>query len=134
MKMAALDCNGQSTRLCPSRFPLDCGHAITRPCHSRDLPVMGGQRIEWAPVRSTTLHVIRRRGWEISERFATPEHLVLSRRALLAATGAAVLSLSPKIALAQRISDLPDPTKDLYPVKRYEKYTLDRPVTDEKFN
>ena len=44
------------------------------------------------------------------------------------------MSLSPKVALAQRISDLPDPTKDLYPASRNEKYTLDRPVTDEKIN
>src|ERR671937_2320279 len=80
------------------------------------------------------MHVIRRRGWEISERLATPERLVFNRRALLVATGAAVLSLSPKMALAQRISDLPDPTKDLYPASRNEKYTLDRPVTDEKIN
>src|SRR5215470_5514326 len=87
-----------------------------------------------APIRRTTMHIIRRRGWEIPERLATPEHLVLNRRALLAATGAAALSISPKIALAQRISDLPDPTKDLYPASRNEKYTLDRPVTDEKIN
>jgi len=80
------------------------------------------------------MHVIRRRGWEIPERLATPERLVLNRRALLAATGATALSLSPKMALAQRISDLPDPTKDLYPASRNEKYTLDRPVTDEKIN
>jgi sulfoxide reductase catalytic subunit YedY len=80
------------------------------------------------------MHVIRRRGWEIPERFATPEHLFFTRRALLAASGAAALSLSPKMALAQRISDLPDPTKDLYPASRNEKYTLDRPVTDEKIN
>ncbi|HET9814146.1 MAG TPA: protein-methionine-sulfoxide reductase catalytic subunit MsrP [Xanthobacteraceae bacterium] len=80
------------------------------------------------------MHVIRRRGWEIPERLATPEHLLFNRRALLAATGAAALSLSPKMALAQRIGDLPDPTKDLYPASRNEKYTLDRPVTDEKIN
>jgi methionine sulfoxide reductase catalytic subunit len=80
------------------------------------------------------MHVIRRRGWEIPERLATPEHLFLNRRALLAASGAAVLSLAPKLALAQRISDLPDPTKDLYPAGRNEKYALDRPVTDEKIN
>src|SRR5919198_641626 len=80
------------------------------------------------------MHVIRRRGWQIPERLATPEHLFFSRRGLLAASGAAALSLSPKIALAQRISDLPDPTKDLYPASRNEKYTLDRPVTDEKIN
>ena len=80
------------------------------------------------------MHVIRRRGWEIPDRLATPEHLFLNRRALLAGSGAAALSLAPKLALAQRISDLPDPTKDLYPVGRNEKYTLDRPVTDEKIN
>jgi hypothetical protein len=80
------------------------------------------------------MHVIRRRGWEISERLATPEHLFLNRRGLLAASGAVALSLAPKLALAQRISDLPDPTKDLYPVGRNEKYTLDRPITDEKVN
>src|SRR5215475_2145031 len=85
-------------------------------------------------IRRTTMHVIRRRGWEISERFATPEHLVLNRRAVLKATAAAALSLSPQIALAQRISDLPDPTKDLYPVKRNEAFTLDRPITEEKIN
>src|SRR3989441_5186640 len=80
------------------------------------------------------MHVIRRRGWEIPERLATPERLVLNRRAFLAATGAAVLSLAPAAALAQRVTDLPDPTKDLYPAKRNEKFTLDRPVTDEKIN
>ena len=30
------------------------------------------------------MHVIRRRGWEIPEREATPEHIFLNRRALLA--------------------------------------------------
>ena len=80
------------------------------------------------------MHVIRRRGWEIPERLATPEHVVFSRRAFLAASGAAALSLSPELALAQRIADLPDPTKDLYPVKRNDAYVLDRPITDEKIN
>jgi methionine sulfoxide reductase catalytic subunit len=80
------------------------------------------------------MHVIRRRGWEIPERLATPEHLFWNRRALLAGSGAAALSLAPNFALAQRISDLPDPTKDLYPAGRNEKYALDRPVTDEKIN
>jgi methionine sulfoxide reductase catalytic subunit len=80
------------------------------------------------------MHVIRRREWEIPERLATPEHLFLDRRALLAATSAAALALLPQTASAQRISDLPDPTKDLYPAKRSEKFTLDRPITDEKIN
>ena len=48
--------------------------------------------------------------------------------------GAAALSLSPELATAQRVTDLPDPTASLYPAKRNEKYVLDRPVTDEKIN
>jgi sulfoxide reductase catalytic subunit YedY len=80
------------------------------------------------------MHVIRRRGWEIPESRATPEHLFLNRRTFLAASGAAAISLSPELALAQRVADLPDPTGNLYPVKRNEKFTLDRPVTDEKIN
>src|SRR5579864_2567917 len=80
------------------------------------------------------MHVIRRRGWEIPEREATPEHLVFNRRAFLAATGMATIALSPTLARAQRLTDLPDPTADLYPAKRNEKYMLDRPITDEKIN
>src|SRR5436309_9196008 len=80
------------------------------------------------------MHVIRRRGWEIPERLATPEHVFLNRRDFLAATGASALMLSPTAALAQRVSDLPDPTKDLYPAKRNEKFALDRPITEEKIN
>jgi sulfoxide reductase catalytic subunit YedY len=80
------------------------------------------------------MHVIHRPGWQLPERLATPEHLFLGRRAFLVASGAAAVSLLPAAASAQRISDLPDPTKDLYPAKRNEKFTLDRPVTDEKIN
>ncbi|MEA2938783.1 MAG: methionine sulfoxide reductase catalytic subunit [Alphaproteobacteria bacterium] len=80
------------------------------------------------------MHVIRRRGWEIPERLATPEHLFMNRRAFLAATGATALALSPQIARAQRAADVPDPTADLYPAKRNDRYVLDRPVTEEKIN
>jgi sulfoxide reductase catalytic subunit YedY len=80
------------------------------------------------------MHVIRRRGWEIPERLATPEHLFLNRRAFMAASGAAAISLSPELAAAQRIADLPDPTADLYPAKRNERYKLDRPLTEEKIS
>ena len=80
------------------------------------------------------MHVIRRRGWEIPEHLATPEHMFLNRRAFLTATGASALALSPELAWAQRVSDLPDPSANLYPAKRNEKFVLDRPVTDEKVN
>ncbi|MBX6425130.1 MAG: protein-methionine-sulfoxide reductase catalytic subunit MsrP [Variibacter sp.] len=81
------------------------------------------------------MHVLRRRGWEIPERLATPEHLFFNRRAVLGGGVAAAAGLLlPSPAPAQRVADLPDPTKDLYPLKRNEKYTLDRPITDEKLN
>jgi len=81
------------------------------------------------------MNVIRRRGWEIPEREATAEHLVFSRRSVLA--GATALAAMPSVAMAQRVEDvakLPDPTADLYPARRNEAYTLDRPITDENIN
>ena len=44
------------------------------------------------------------------------------------------MAFAPDAASAQRITDIPDPSKDLYPAKRNEKFTLDRPLTDEKIN
>jgi sulfoxide reductase catalytic subunit YedY len=82
------------------------------------------------------MYVIRRRGWEIPEHQATPEGVYLNRRDLISTTvGAAVATLVPQVASAQRVSDIPDPSKDLYPAKRNEKYTIgDRQVTPEAIN
>ena len=81
------------------------------------------------------MHVIHRRGWEIPESLATPEHLFFNRRAFLgAAAGAAATALAPGRALAQRVADLPDPTANLYPFRLNEKYTLDRPITPPEIN
>jgi sulfoxide reductase catalytic subunit YedY len=82
------------------------------------------------------MNVIRRRGWEIPERLVTPEHLAFTRRALLAG-GASALVMLPGAGLAQQLSDPAapaDPTADLYPAKRNEKYKLERAITDEKIN
>ncbi len=79
------------------------------------------------------MHIMRRRGWELPEHMATPEHL-FDRRALLLAAGAAAAVLSPAAAVAQRISDLPEPTADLYPAARNAAFTLDRDITDEAIN
>jgi sulfoxide reductase catalytic subunit YedY len=82
------------------------------------------------------MHVIHRRGWEIPDRLATPERLVFNRRTFLAGS-ASLLALSPGMAAAQRanaVAALKDPTADLYPAKRNEKYKLDRAITDEKIN
>ena len=79
------------------------------------------------------MHVIRRRGWEIPEAHATPEHIFLNRRSLIAAAATiAASSALPGAALAQRVADIPDPTAALYPAKRNEKYVLGRDLTPEK--
>ncbi len=78
------------------------------------------------------MHVIHRRGWNLPERLATPERYFLSRRAFLGSAAAVVAT--PALSVAQRVADLPDPTADLYPARRNEKYVLDRPLTDEKIN
>jgi sulfoxide reductase catalytic subunit YedY len=78
------------------------------------------------------MNVIRRRGWELPERDATPEHLFVNRRAFLAATGAALVT--PGLAMAQGAADASDPSAHLYPAKRNDKYVLDRPITDEAIN
>jgi methionine sulfoxide reductase catalytic subunit len=78
----------------------------------------------------------RRRGWESPEREATPEAIYHGRRHLvqamgLGAIGAALGSLS--MARYGRAADASaDPSAGLYPVKRNELFTLDRPLTAEK--
>jgi len=72
----------------------------------------------------------RRRGWEIAESQATPEHVFCNRRAFLTTGGAALAALPGLPALAQRTDD--DPSMALYPVRRNETYKIDRDLTDEK--
>ncbi len=74
------------------------------------------------------MNVIHRKGWEIPERLATPEHIFLNRRALM--TGAAALgagAMLPSVAYAQG----KDPSTGLYPALRNELYKLDRDLTPE---
>ena len=80
------------------------------------------------------MNVIRRRGWEIPERLATPEHLFFNRRAFFVGGASSFGAGASHRRCAARVTDLPDPTADLYPAKRNEKYALDRPITDEKIN
>jgi len=81
------------------------------------------------------MNVIRRRSWEMPGHLATPEKIFLNRRAFMSsAAGAAAVALTGAPASAQRIADIPDPTAKLYPFKRNEAFTLDRPITDEKIN
>ncbi len=77
------------------------------------------------------MHVVRRKGWEIAERLATPEPIFLNRRGFVAGIAAAgALAASGARALA----DDADPSAGLYPAARNPAFTLDRDVTPEKFN
>ncbi len=75
-------------------------------------------------------------GWAMKERDATSEGVFLSRRRLIASLAAGPI-LAPLLAGAlaggARADDAPeaDPSAGLYPVKRNDKYTLDRPITPE---
>jgi hypothetical protein len=82
-----------------------------------------------------SMHIICRKGWELPERLATPESVFLNRRAFLngAASVAAALAV-PQAAQAQRIADLPDPTRDLYPAPDNPAFQVDLPITDEAIN
>jgi sulfoxide reductase catalytic subunit YedY len=76
-----------------------------------------------------------KRGWELPESSATPEAVFADRRRLVKAIAAGPIlaagaGLFGRAALAQRVDD--DPSVRLYPVTRNPRFTLDRPVTEEK--
>src|SRR5262249_38084731 len=86
-----------------------------------------------------------RRGWEIPERLATPEDVYLNRRKFLQAVGVTGLSaVGALLGCEHKAQTHPAPARDpragspapsatagLYPAKRNEHFTLDRPLTDE---
>lgn len=73
----------------------------------------------------------RRKGWEIAEGEATPEHVFFKRRDILKA--AAVLPAVAAFSAAPAIAEqMPGPSSALYPAKRNEKFVLDRDVTPER--
>ena len=80
-----------------------------------------------------------KRGWEIPESEATPESVFYNRRALLKAMGMGAILAAGSRQLRRsprRAADAaePDPSAGLYPAKRNDTYTLDRPITDEKLS
>ena len=79
------------------------------------------------------MNIIHRRGWDMPDHLATPEHLVFSRRALLVG-GASALAMLPAAARAADSKWQHYPVPDLYPAKRNDKFKLDRAITAEKIN
>ena len=82
------------------------------------------------------MFIKRTKGWEIPESQATPEAVFRDRRRFLTAIAAGALALGAlplgarSAAAADAASD--DPSAKLYPAPRDNRYTLDRPITDEK--
>ena len=82
-----------------------------------------------------------RRSWEIPERMATPEALVMNRRGVLKGAGViaaagALSSCGPasntRTSSGPATPEAPDPNAGLYPTKRNAAFTIDRDVTPEE--
>jgi methionine sulfoxide reductase catalytic subunit len=77
----------------------------------------------------------RRRGWDLPESTATPEYLFHQRRQLIKGIAAGPILLAGATALGRVVlaeeAGQEDPSAALYPVPTNERYTLDRPITDE---
>jgi len=70
--------------------------------------------------------------WAIPESRATPEHLFLNRRDLIKGIAAgSILAAGAPLLAPGRAAAATDPTADLYPAPRNERYMLDRAVTSE---
>jgi sulfoxide reductase catalytic subunit YedY len=82
------------------------------------------------PEGGTEMLIRIRKSWEIAESQATPESVFLDRRALIGAAGAMVGA----IALPRTARAADDPLAGLFPAKRNDTFTLDRPVTPEDIN
>jgi methionine sulfoxide reductase catalytic subunit len=73
----------------------------------------------------------QKRGWELPESEATPEAVFRDRRRILQAMGmGALMAAAPAEAALAAVPA--DPSAGLYPAKRNDRYTLDRPITPEK--
>ena len=75
------------------------------------------------------MQIRRKRGWELRESEATPEAIFVQRRELIRAIAAGPI-LAPAFAAAAAADE--DPSASLHPIKRNARYTLDRPLTDER--
>lgn len=80
------------------------------------------------------------RDWQIKESEVTPEHLYFNRREFLKST-AGILAFSliggcsdhpEENVTAPIVPEAADPTSDLYPTRKNEKYKLDRPLSIEE--
>jgi sulfoxide reductase catalytic subunit YedY len=78
------------------------------------------------------MFIRHKRGWELPESAAVDEAVFRDRRRLIQALAAGSI-LAPALLRAGSAFADADPSAGLYPAKRNPKYTLDRPLTDEKY-
>jgi methionine sulfoxide reductase catalytic subunit len=76
------------------------------------------------------MHIMRRRGWELSERLATPEALVMGRRTALAGAGLVTVGLAAVGSLAIAAPAMAQAAAELTP---NPKYPPGRAITPEKY-
>jgi len=76
----------------------------------------------------------RRRGWELPDSAATDEAVFWDRRRLVQTIAAGPILAAGLGSLPALAADEPDPSAALYPARHNPKYTLDRPLTDEKYS
>jgi methionine sulfoxide reductase catalytic subunit len=103
---------------------------------SVDLPPASGANYvgpEVSQLRVAEMRIRRRRGWELPESAATPEHVFRDRRRLCQAIAAGPILLTAGARLA-RAETPADPSAGLYPMARNPRYVLDRPVTPEELS
>ena len=74
------------------------------------------------------MQILRRRGWELPEREATPEAVFRDRRRLIQAAAFGSIAAAAAPLAARAATTETDPTADLYPGTRNPAYTLNRPV------
>jgi sulfoxide reductase catalytic subunit YedY len=79
----------------------------------------------------------RKRGWELPDAMATPETVFWNRRTVLKAAGFGIALAGVGAGALLTGADaedaaVADPSAALYPVKRNESFTLDRPITPEE--
>ena len=84
----------------------------------------------------------RKRGWELPEAAATPEPVFRARRQLIKGLAAGPILAAMPVLLSSCDGKEPsgaapaaggDPSAGLYPVKRNARYTVDGPLTEEKY-
>ncbi len=86
------------------------------------------------------MFIRRRKGWEIADRDATPEHVFLNRRTLIAGgvviggVALAAAAFTSKGAVATAEPDPADPSASLYPAKRNPAYMIAGDVTPVELN